>query len=200
MIKVASRPEYASFDRDVRRPGAAFLATTPRPNNRQFRKHEYWSRSRTHLTNAYGRICAYTSFYLPTGATVDHFIPKSLCPLLAYEWDNFRLCMDRVNNWKKNSLVAVDPFYMDSNWVILALPECVVKVAPQVPAIVRSRLRQTIELLRLNKDESFVEYRYQLVSDYVRGITELEHLHLYFPFIGREVERQGGRASLLPLF
>jgi hypothetical protein len=200
VIQVQEKPEYQHFDRDVRRPGRAFLATNPRPTNKEFRPHEYWSRSREQLREAYGRICAYTSFHLPTSGSLDHFIPKSLMPTLAYEWSNFRLCHDRVNNWKKSSLVAVDPFFLDSDWVYLSLPECIVRVANEVCPIVRSRLKQTLELLRINRDETFVDLRYNLVSDYVNGITDLEFLTKYYPFIGREVERQGGRLALEPLF
>lgn len=200
MIRVELRSEYGTFDRDVRRPGMAFLAVNPSPNNKEYREHEYWSRSRSQLWQAYNRVCAYTSFYLPTGGSLDHFVPKSQMPKLAYEWSNFRLCEERVNNWKKNSLVGVDPCWMNSDWAFLALPECIVRVSPNAGPIVGPRLKQTIELLRLNRDDTFVELRYDLVRDYVHGVTDLEFLKRYYPFIGREVERQGGRVALQPLF
>ena len=200
MINVTLRPEYGSFNQDVREPGQAFLATNPNPTNRDFRKHEYWSRSRNHLWNAYQRICAYTSFYLPTDYSLDHFVPKSKMPSEAYEWNNFRLSLERVNNWKKNSLVAVDPCFLSNDWIYLSFPECIVRVSSNVDPIVRSRLKQMIELLRLNKDDTFVEFRYNLVSDFVKGITDIEFLETYYPFIGNEVIRQGGRAVLEPMF
>lgn len=200
MIKVELCPEYGDFNRDVRRPGEVFLATTPRPNNRAFRKHEYWSRARAHLWEAYNKVCAYTSFHLPTGGSVDHFVPKSIAPELAYEWSNYRLCLERVNNWKRNSQIAVDPCFMESDWVYLSLPECIVRVSDGAGPIVRSRLKQSIELLKLNRDEAFVDFRYSLVRDFVHGITDLAFLKTYYPFIGREVERQGGRDALEPLF
>lgn len=176
------------------------MSTHPVPSNRDFRGHEYWSRARTQLWQAYDRICAYTSFYLPTGGSLDHFVPKSVAPLLAYEWANFRLCQERVNNWKKNSLIAVDPCFMNNDWLFLALPECIIRVSNTADPIVRPRLKQTIELLRLNKDETFVEFRYNLIRDFVGGITDLDFLKRYYPFVAREVERQGGRAALQPLF
>lgn len=200
MIRVELRPEYESFDRDVRRPGAAFLSTNSAPNNKEFRKHEYWSRSRRQLWEAYDRICAYTSFYLPTGGSVDHFVPKSCMPQLAYEWSNFRLCEERVNNWKKSSLIAIDPCFMESDWVYLSLPECIIKVSNVAGPIAKARLKQTIELLRLNKDDTFVDFRFSLVRDFVHGITDLAFLKTYYPFVGREVERQGGRDTLRALF
>ena len=200
MIRVELRPEYQDFDQDVRKPGRAFLNLNPHPNNKEFRKHEYWTQSRTQLWQAYNKICAYTSFHLPTGGSLDHFAPKSIYPQLAYEWSNFRLCLDRVNNWKKNSQIAVDPCFMRSDWLFLSLPDCIVKVSSHATPIVRARLKQTIDLLRLNKDETFVDLRYSLVSNYVHKLFDLDYLKLYYPFIGNEVERQGGRAALVHLF
>jgi hypothetical protein len=34
----------------------------------------------------------------------------------------------------------------------------------------------------------------------MNGLTDLVFLKRYYPFVGREVERQGGRAALQPLF
>jgi hypothetical protein len=145
-------------------------------------------------------VCAYTSFHLPTGGSIDHFVPKSKAPELAYEWANFRLSLDRVNNWKKNSLITVDPCFINSDWLFLSFPECIVRVSDVAGPAVRSRLKQTIELLRLNKDDTFVDFRFNLVRDFVNGITDLAFLKTYYPFVGREVERQGGREALSAMF
>lgn len=196
MTPVVERQEYERFDRDVRQPGLAFLRFCPEPNNREYRKHEYWSRSLPSLREAYGGVCAYTSFYMPSGVSLDHFVPKAHCPTLAYEWSNFRLCDPRVNGWKSSRLNIVDPFKIRPGWFTLMLPACIVRPGTGLSRILVERIRQTIQILRLNDDEAFVEARFNLLRELAQGHIDLEFLKRYNPFIGNEVERQGGVATI----
>ena len=107
MIPVA---EPHDFNRRVRIPGEVFLRKTPHPNNEQWRLNSYWRHAIRHLFNAYNGTCAYCASWTfhaspanrPEDGTVDHFVPKSYSPHLAYEWNNYRLCRRRLNERKGN--------------------------------------------------------------------------------------------------
>ena len=73
MIPIEPRPEPADFNATVRTPGQKFLNSTPNPTAKQFQANAFWKESIQSLRTAYGNICAYSCFYMPTGHTIDHF-------------------------------------------------------------------------------------------------------------------------------
>ena len=99
MIRVASAPEPAQFDEEVRQPGLALiaqLATEAGPEDsfppRQFRS--YCRRALGGLLSSHNRTCAYLSLHIPraTGTpSVDHMVAKSTAWDQVYEWSNYRL-------------------------------------------------------------------------------------------------------------
>lgn len=201
MIRVTPKPEYPSFDIDVRSPGAAFLATCPAPTSEQFRKKNFWSRAARELHAAYSGVCAYTAMYLPERGSVDHFLPKAIHPHLAYEWSNFRLAGGRVNNSKGDLTDILDPFEVQDDWFYMDVPACLLKPNPNLDKDLRSRITGTINSLRLNQDDNYVQERCNILMEYARGEVTMGFLERRYPFLAKEVNRQGlGQQSLKDLF
>lgn len=201
MIGVLPQPEYPGFDVAVRQPGAAFLASCPAPTSEQFRRKNFWSRAAAQLHAAYSGVCAYTAMYLPQQGSVDHFLPKTTHPDLAYEWSNFRLASGRVNSSKGNLTDILDPFEVQNEWFFMVIPACLLKPNPDLDAQVRSRIAGAINSLRLNQDDSYVQERCNILMDYARGDVSMNFLERRYPFLAKEVSRQGlSQEALRTLF
>lgn len=195
VIRVDQQPEPASFDRTVRKPGqkflTPFLVSNKKPTNKQFSKKNYWKNSINDLYAAYQGICAYTCFYCLKPASVDHFLPKSKRPDLAYEWSNYRLCKPRVNNHKDDSMEIIDPFSVKTGWFVLDFPSCLVRPNDSLPASLTTKISKTIEILKLNDDDVFVQERCDLMVEYAENKVTLDHLKKRYPFLALEIVRQG---------
>ena len=195
MMRVQSRPEPSAFDVMVRQPGNRFLRQVPRPTNRQFRSHRYWSRAKRDLGRSYGYRCAYTSVRLfgPDAleeASIDHFLPKGLFPEFAYEWDNLRLARKSVNNAKGDCVGIVDPFCVRSGWFVLDIPSCLIRVGQIENKELAERVANTITALGLNDIDHLVEERHEILTDLAGEIFPLEYVDQYYPFISHELRRQ----------
>lgn len=191
MIRVALQPEYPNFNAEVRVPGAAFLETCPTPTSEQFKKKNFWSRAARELHAAYSGICAYTAMYLPEQGSVDHFLPKAIHPHLAYEWSNFRLASGRVNSSKGNGLDILDPFDVQDDWFYMDIPACLLRPNPVLEKPLRNRIAGTINSLRLNQDDNYVQERCNILIDYARTDVSFAFLERRYPFLAKEVARQG---------
>lgn len=201
MIRVASAQEYANFDTEVRAPGKMFLATCPTPTSEQFRKKNFWNKAGKELHAAYSGICAYTAMYLPEQGSIDHFLPKSNYPHLAYEWTNFRLAGGRVNNSKGNQLDIIDPFQVENDWFCMDIPACLLKPNPALEKSLRNKIAGTINSLRLNQDDNHVQERCNILIEYAREDISKNFLQRRYPFLAKEVDRQGlGQQALRDLF
>ena len=93
---------------------------------------DLWFHARSDLQKRYGRICAYTCQRI-VGGSVDHFLPKSKYPCLAYEWSNYRLSCEAANQAKGVKVGLMDPFQIDWGWFAISFPQCDVVVGPTVP-------------------------------------------------------------------
>lgn len=200
MIRVECQPEYPGFDSDVRVPGQNFLTLVPNPTTAQFKKKRYWSKSLNELISAYGGRCAFTTRRLVETGSVDHFRPKSIYPHLAYEWDNFRFCRQSINSRKGNSEELLDPFAIVDGWFVLDLPSCLIKPAPHLVRETRVGVNKTVATLGLNQDEKLVGERSDLLIALAQGLITLEYLDGFFPFISKEVRRQGVSDDLRDIF
>ena len=189
MIPVIAKPEYPDFDRRVRQPGLAFLRGNPNPAARQFSRRSYWNRAREELHAAYSGICAYTAMYLPDRGTVDHFQPKAIYPGLAYEWSNFRLAGGRVNNSKGDSIDVLDPFGIGHDWFQLDIPSCLVFANKDLTVDVKEKVKSTIQVLRLNSDDCYVQERCNILVAFARRQIQFQFLEERYPFLAREVVR-----------
>ena len=190
MIPVEEQPEPADFSPRVREPGAAFLKQVPRPAN--WKNREYWQRALADLYEAYDGTCAYSAHWIPcdTGvATVDHFIPKSVGPQLAYEWRNYRLASLRMNARKGNHQDVLDPFELELNWFFLDFPSLLVKPNPVLSASQAEQVISTIERLKLN-DEICISARQHWIRGFCNGGINFNYLKRDAPFIAYELERQ----------
>jgi hypothetical protein len=162
MIPVAMQPEPASFNTRVRTPGNVFLATCPNPNHKDWGRNTYWQRAADDLYRLYGGICAYTGEWFSrtsTSCSVDHFMPKSVVPHLAYEWNNLRLTTQKANNYKADYVGIADPFQIASGWFALDLPSCLVKPGSGLSTADYTTVEKTIKILKLNDDDEYVQRR-----------------------------------------
>lgn len=183
----------------VRSKGTAYLAKNP--GTRDLRP--FWRDCLTNLWEAYDGICAYSCFHIPGvigGATVDHFLPKSSHPALAYEWTNYRLASQKLNARKQDFEDVLDPFCLAPNSFVLTFPAMLVVPGDGLTVTEEESVSKTIERLQLNRDEMMVDYRLQWVLDYCLGHISFEFLLRCAPFVGYEINRQGLRGRLAGMF
>lgn len=201
MIHVTQQPKPSNFDSKVREPGKRFLATTPNPTSKQFKKNNFWRFASDDLHTAYSGICAYTCIYLVlTNKSVDHFLPKALHPSKAYEWDNYRLSLPQVNQFKGNSLEVLDPFIVQTGWFSLDFPSCFVRPSVDLASPLFEKINKTIDVLKLNEHDDFVQQRCDLMVDFAEGKLTLADLSKRYPFLAVEVIRQGIQTSANTIF
>ena len=178
-------------------PGQAFLRRLGRrPSSDEWRRANYWRECLPDLKAAYRTICAYTGCWIPTSASVDHFTPKSVSRRLAYEWANYRLSSDKINNNKGESVDVLDPFGVRDGWFALDFHSFFVQAGSSETAPVQERICRTIRILRLN-DDNWVGLRFEIVRDYSRKRFNFDYLEERYPFIAYEMARQGLKYSIL---
>ena len=200
LIPVSLQIEPHNFDVDVRIPGKKFLAKTPNPTSEEFKKNSFWKNIAKEIYEAYSRVCAYTCNYIeaPSG-TIDHFKSKSSHPQLAYEWENYRLCVHRVNGYKGVNDI-IDPFIVRPGWFVIDFPSCLVKPGDGLEESIRMQVEETIKILRLNDDDSFVQDRCEMMLMFAKKEVALEFLKKRRPFLAVEIERQGIEHAAAGLF
>lgn len=187
MIHVVKQVEPHHFRELVRDPGLKFLKSNPKPKSGEWKS--YWQRALPDLHDAYLGVCAYSAFWAPD-CTVDHFVPKSVSPALAYEWDNFRLATPKMNSRKRDYTDVLDPFEIGNGWFVLEFPSLIVKPNSELSEDTRSKVLATIERLRLNDDDYCLKFRVRWVLEYCRT-PDLGILRQVAPFVALELERQG---------
>jgi len=192
MMPVESQPEPIYFMERVRTPGQKFLREIPKPSSQQWRGKEYWQRALPDMRQAYNSICAYSAFWIPhsTGNhSIDHFVPKSEQPNLAYEWHNYRYVSARFNS-RKGTHTIVDPFKLRPGWFILDFNSFFIKPNPELISAQKDKLWETIKHLKLNDDEDLVIERQSWYFNYLNKEISFEHLKKNAPFIALEADRQ----------
>ena len=195
MMPVKFQPEPVQFTKKVRVPGQQFLSKVQKPISQQWRGKEYWQRALPDMRQAYNSICAYSAFWIPhsTGNhSIDHFIPKSKQPNLAYEWHNFRYVSARFNS-RKGTRTIVDPFKLRQGWFILDFKSFLIKPKPALSSTKKDKLWETIKHLKLNDDEDLVIERQTWYLNYLNKEISFEHLKKNAPFVAFEIERQNLR-------
>jgi hypothetical protein len=196
MIRVPAYSEPTDFNAKVRSRGNAFLATNRHPANAQWRSNDFWTLSHDPLYKLYGGICMYSASWtarknnsrLGGNTSIDHFLPKSICPELAYEWSNFRLCRSQLNQRKDDSLDVVDPFFINSDWFQLDFFTLRIEANPVATKIIRNRIRDTLIRLGLN-DDGYVKERIAILKQYAIYGVPLSKVEKKYPFIAREIRR-----------
>ncbi|MBV6524778.1 hypothetical protein HT664_08600 [Ursidibacter maritimus] len=115
MLKISIVQEPTDFDITVRQPGEQWLRKHPNAKPADYR--DYWVKCLPGLNRIYKGICCYYGIFIERatgGETVDHYLPKSKYPHLAYEWENFRYSSIKANSRKGNYLDVIDPTKLPS--------------------------------------------------------------------------------------
>lgn len=191
MISVKKQPQPADFSRLVGKPGEAFLKEAPHPTD--WKGRDYWTRTLRDLYDAYHCICAYSALWIPpcTGNySVDHFIPKSVKPRLAYDWGNYRLASAKMNSRKRDYQDVLDPFKLGADWFVLDFPSLLVKPNPALRTKKKALVVATIQRLKLNDDDTCVQERLHWALVFCK-MRDMDFMKRYAPFIAYELERQG---------
>jgi hypothetical protein len=142
---------------------------------------------------AYNRICAYMAIYIEevTGApTVDHMIPRSVQWSQVYEWGNYRLACSLMNSRKNDAILVLDPFQIKAGWFELELVRFHVMPSGKLSPLIRGRVDRTIELLKLN-DQQSRSARERYAVDYWNEDIPFARLARRAPFLALELRRQG---------
>ena len=193
MIPVQFQPEPDDFEDKVRKPGLAFLNKVPNPKSEDWKNRDYWRKSLPDLYTSYNKICAYSAQWIPRpegSPTVDHFLPKSAKPELAYEWDNFRLASLRMNARKNDFQDVIDPCKLNLGDFILDFPVLSISASFNLSDSLKKQIMDTIDRLKLN-DEICKQGRLEWLMPYCETVYPFEYLKKKAPFIAYELERQG---------
>ncbi|XBT44327.1 hypothetical protein ABNP32_01895 [Pseudomonas viridiflava] len=212
MIRLTLAQEPAEFDAKVRQPGLRALdemvgnpvaRTAGKPYKVKAARKEdlksvdfpaYWTESTPDLLESYGRLCAYTSFYIHkvTGApSVDHAVAKTKNWRLAYEWTNYRLVCSLMNS-RKGVKNLLDPTAVHDEWFELEFVSFQVIPRPGLGGPLAAIVQHTIDELGLN-EKSCIDVRTEYAEEYWDTQTAKSWRRLLerCPFVAREMERQG---------
>lgn len=202
MIPVEPQPEPEEFDTCIRQKGLQWLAkkgidtTTPAPDG--FKFTPLWRECLDAIYERYARICAYGGFYIErvTGApTVEHFVPKSKAPGLAYEWGNYRMVCSLLNGRKRHYEDVLDPFTLPPETFHLNLVTGAILPNPSLEGAALDAAEATIRRLKL--DDAACRNRRMEDFDQFRSLRDeapAEYLSEYLkrrsPFVWYEARRQ----------
>ncbi len=193
MIPVTLKPEPNDFNTKVRIPGQNFLTRFPNPTKEDWKKRgkKIWQKASKQLRDEYKKICAYSAEWIPSDEkSIDHFIPRSQDKNLAFEWNNFRLCFEILNQ-NKGSQIILDPFSIKENWFVIDFDTYLIKSNRQLDAALRETIYDTVNnKLKLN-DDIFLYRRIKWIHAYYKGTpATIDGLKKKAPFIAYELERQ----------
>jgi len=105
-----------------------------------------------------------------------------------------------LNSHKGDSVDVLDPFQILRDWFVLNLTNFWIEPNVTLEARIEAKVRKTIEVLRLNTDDIFVNNRFKAVQDYAKGLTTFDFLKFYYPFIAYELERQNQKEAIKAAF
>ncbi|WP_022658315.1 hypothetical protein [Desulfovibrio desulfuricans] len=200
MIFVGLQPEPSTFHALVREPGQLALAAHVGPitNSNFWKNKNFWRHCKKDLHSSYNGICAYLGIFLHenvhiNNSSVEHFLPKSLFPASAYEWNNYRLVSVFVNNKRNNALEILDPFHITDDTFKVSLNTGIVKPSPELPACEQKKVTDTICALNINH-ETLCNYRKDIYERYITkpedGIQNPDALLDEAPFVWLEAVHQ----------
>lgn len=162
MIPVKPAPEPELFDEEVRRPGQAFLKqlgvskNIPSQIQIPWSRGRFWSKCADSLEKSYNHICCYVAIKINGSnshekRSVEHFIPKSISPWLAYEWSNLRLACRKANS-NRGTKPVIDPFLVKPDDFRLDLFTFELFPNPELAVERQNQIRETIYNIDLNND------------------------------------------------
>ena len=188
MIRLEPQPEPPRFDEEVRSKGIAWLESNPSKRPKPF-----WSRVLPELRAAFQGRCAYSTVDTFMGV-VDHYLSCKHARHLAYEWSNYRYCLQLVNQYKSTHDDRIlDPFEVEDDWFELLLPSFQLVLTDRVPPDYLERARFTLRRLRLGEgqdDARLIEHRQSWHRRFENGRASLEDLDELAPLIARAIRKQ----------
>lgn len=192
MIPVSPMPEPANFDETVRSPGRQYLKkygirkqgdTAGRRILWSADKADYWRRCSAELIQEYRSICCYVAMKINRDpgehdrhTSVEHFVPKSKEPWLAYEWTNYRLASRKANRDRGDRNV-LDPFAVEADDFLLMLATGVIYPNPALSESRQKVVMETIENLKLN-DPYWQELRLKYYSYYLANLQNFDQAEM----------------------
>lgn len=202
MIRITEFAPPAQYQQHVKERGERFLRRNPSPTSIEFGGHDYWRAILDDLHNLYGGVCSYCASWTPRTSSdynkrtsVDHFIPKSIVPSLAYEWKNFRLCRSLLNHRKSSCLEVMDPVSIVNGWFTLDFATFLIKPANSIPPWVTSRIVSTVDVLELNGND-YVRERLTIIKEYSLSGLTIQDLRTKYPFIADQMSIQNFDGTL----
>lgn len=201
MIHVTPQKEPAGFAEKVAIPGKKWLleqkwydSTRPEGEQTVPPRTEWdscWTKVGKELYNAYNGVCAYLGirFELATGtSSVDHFLPKTKYPGLAYRWENYRLSCLGENRRKGQKTDILDPFEVDNGWFDIKLGTGRVCPVDSLAPTLQAKIQDTITELKLNNNDC-CEMRLHRIALFFVGIDSQFHFRLESPFLWHVLNR-----------
>lgn len=192
MIPVKLQLEPKDFDRKIRNKGAQFLRDKEISSSRDWKNREYWQEALPDMRESYKHVCSYCAQWIPHGTgrhSIDHFIPKTEQPELAYEWTNFRYVSARFNS-RKGTRDILDPFELQVDSFFINFTSFFIHPNTNLSVVRLEKAKKTIEYLKLNSDDNLVNERKEYFLLYRNNDISFNHLLTRAPFIAYEVERQ----------
>ena len=199
MIKINLPSPPDNYEAEVKIPGNNFLKHSPNPSTPEWKKHNYWAKLHNYLYTQHNGICLYCASWTPRQSilnrldhhtSVDHFQPKTHHPELAYEWSNFRLCRERLHQYKADFEDVLDPCSISNDWFYLDFTSFLIKPSSTVADLaLKQKISNTVSRLRLNSDD-YVNERIQVITEYSKGKLGLNMLNEKFPFIAYQMKVQ----------
>jgi len=195
MIPVFLPIPSAHYQTKVRQPGLAFLAATPNPTSDEWSRHRYWQNIHRELYKWHRGVCVYCASWTPhprqgriDHTSIDHFVPKSKNPPLAYEWSNFRMVRAKLNNRKDNFQDVLDPCTLQPGWFRLNFTTFFLEADAGLPMKDKRQVVATIQRLLLNGDSAYVNERARVIYRYAAGKITFAEIQRLYPFIASEMQ------------
>ena len=191
MIPVEKQTEPPDFDKKVRQPGLRWLKKNGVPA-KSSDLPALWQTLNEELYDRYSGVCAYLAFHFEwvSGASsTDHFVAKSNCPNMAYEWENYRLACLGANRAKNKYDDVLDPFEVRQETFYLNLSNGEIRLNPKLKGQYKKLAEDTINRLGLNS-QRLNDMRANHYSQYLRH-KDKRTLQELNPFVYYEAKRQG---------
>lgn len=203
MLRVEVVDEPPTFDRDVRQKGLSWMKDQGIDLNGELpegvKLRPFWRACVDELREVFDRRCCYSGHYMRKSEVVpvEHAVPKSLRPDLAYEWSNYRYASQRING-RKGTKIVLDPACFPADREVYHLDFVTGAIFPNpalmadLPTLYRMA-EKTVEDLELDdglyRDERMEVWNMYLSSS--RGGPEREQLKKTNNFVWQEAIRQG---------
>lgn len=203
MIRVTKQPEPSCFQTEVAQKGEKWLAEQKWfdasrrgqcqtvPEKTKFPTH--WTAVGHELYDAYHGICAYLGIFFEysTGASsVDHFLPKTKYPGLAYRWENYRLSCLGENRRKGQKTDILDPFEVDNDWFDVNLATGQILPNQALSQALQAKINETIEELGLDDIDCRDMRKKRIARFFKKDITE-DYFREQSPFLWQVLRNQG---------